>query len=40
MMLLIPAWICHANENLRLTKWLCADDEPKIWLLLDDTIAL
>ncbi len=39
MMLRLLAWICHADENLRFTKGLCADDEPEIWLR-DDTLAL
>lgn len=38
-MLRLLAWICHADENLRFTKGLCADDEPEIWLR-DDTLAL
>ncbi|KAA8996117.1 YaeQ family protein [Affinibrenneria salicis] len=32
MMLRLLAWICHAHEQLRFTKGLCADDEPEIWL--------
>ncbi|SLM64120.1 MULTISPECIES: YaeQ family protein [Dickeya] len=36
MMLRLLAWICHADERLRFTKGLCADDEPEIWLHSDD----
>ncbi|WP_192458107.1 YaeQ family protein [Musicola keenii] len=32
MMLRLLAWVCHADERLRFTKGLCADDEPEIWL--------
>lgn len=39
MMLRLLAWICHADDNLRFTKGLCADDEPEIWLH-NDTLAL
>lgn len=39
MMLRLLAWICHADENLRFTKGLCADDEPELWLR-NDTLAL
>lgn len=39
MMLRLLAWICHADDNLRFTKGLCADDEPEIWLR-NDTLAL
>ncbi|EHD22829.1 MULTISPECIES: YaeQ family protein [Brenneria] len=39
MMLRLLAWICHADENLRFTKGLSADDEPEIWLR-DDTLQL
>ncbi|GAB7193879.1 hypothetical protein OS31_14700 [Dickeya oryzae] len=36
MMLRLLAWICHADEQLRFTKGLCADDEPEIWRHSDD----
>lgn len=39
MMLRLLAWICHADDNLRFTKGLCADDEAEIWLR-NDTLAL
>ncbi|MDX5628020.1 MULTISPECIES: YaeQ family protein [unclassified Brenneria] len=39
MMLRLLAWICHADENLRFTKGLSADDEPEIWLR-NDTLEL
>ena len=39
MMLRLVAWICHADEDLKFTKGLCADDEPEIWLR-NDTLAL
>ncbi|PWC21215.1 hypothetical protein DDT52_06705 [Brenneria roseae subsp. roseae] len=39
MMLRLLAWICHADENLRFTKGLSADDEPEIWLR-NDTMEL
>ncbi|MEH2919702.1 YaeQ family protein [Samsonia erythrinae] len=39
MMLRLLAWICHADENLRFTKGLSADDEPEIWLH-NDTMEL
>ncbi|WJV63601.1 YaeQ family protein [Pectobacteriaceae bacterium CE70] len=31
MMLRLLAWICHADDNLRFTRGLSADDEPEIW---------
>ncbi|MFP1722220.1 YaeQ family protein [Lonsdalea quercina] len=36
MMLRLLAWICHADETLRFTKGLCADNEPEIWRHSDD----
>lgn len=39
MMLRLLAWICHADENLRFTKGLSADDEPEIWRR-NDTMEL
>nr|WP_113865523.1 YaeQ family protein [Brenneria salicis]NMN92504.1 uncharacterized protein YaeQ [Brenneria salicis ATCC 15712 = DSM 30166]RBP64521.1 uncharacterized protein YaeQ [Brenneria salicis ATCC 15712 = DSM 30166]RLM31306.1 hypothetical protein BHG07_05585 [Brenneria salicis ATCC 15712 = DSM 30166] len=39
MMLRLLAWIGHADENLRFTKGLSADDEPEIWLR-NDTMEL
>lgn len=36
MMLRLLAWICHADDRLRFTKGLSADDEPEIWQHSDD----